>query len=74
MSVSLLIIVIFWALGCIYMYLLTGDVVEQLKQKHPDSSPLMYDVIDVIVCLFWPLLIPSIFIKAIKRIKEKKNK
>lgn len=68
------ILVIIWALGCIRMHILHADKIDQLKEKDPNNSPILYDIVGIGILLCWPLLMPKIITKSIRIIKEKKRK
>lgn len=69
-----IILVVIWALGCIRMYILHADKIDQMKEKDPKTSPILYDIVGIGVFLCWPLMVPRVIKKAIKITKEKKNK
>lgn len=69
-----IVLVVIWALGCIRMYILHADKIDQMKEKDPNTSPLLYDIVGIGIFLCWPLMVPRVIKKSIKIMKEKKNK
>ena len=68
------ILIAIWCVGAIWMYRHHAKLLEDLKDKNKDdTSPLLYDVIYVLVIIFWPLMIPGTIMKIVGLVKEKKK-
>lgn len=66
--------IVIWALGCIRFYIVHADKIDQMKEKDPNNSPILYDIVGIGIFLCWPLLIPTIIKKTIRIAREKKKK
>ena len=69
------IIAIIWCLGAFIMYQRYSFVIDRLKEQNKDTKPGLYDAAGLFIFILWPIFIPTIISKVIKKYKEnKKNK
>lgn len=68
-----IVLVIFWFIVAIFMYNRYSKVIDALKKDNPDTDPKIYDYSAILVFIFWPFFAPSIIVKTIKKIKEKRK-
>ena len=69
-----IVLIVIWALGCMYMYKNHSDKIDAMKQQDPDGPHLLYDIIGVFILMCWPLMVPKIIKGTVKELKRRRNK
>lgn len=64
---------VIWAAVAALLYSKYAKIFDELKTENPDTSAVFFDILVIGRFLLWPLLIPQIITKTIRKVKEKKK-